>query len=179
LKQSEGRVGQWEVVTPAPTAPGAGASSLVSSTRKRPRDAAPEEDEEDVRNFKMRQKKLSRGLGNIYDPGVIVIKPKETDKEPVVEEGQPAPAPLLWKPTEWLTGPIREESPTEKVMEVKPDLDAGGLIGDVKPVVEATDTKKDEVTEEKAAVEVSKGGGMFKKRKVPKVGTTKQGNRRV
>ncbi len=175
LKQSEGRVGQWEVVTPAPTISGAEASSSVSSTRKRPRNAIPEPDEEDTRAFKMRQKTLTRGLGESYDPGVIVIKPKETKALQVVEEEQPALAPLVWKPTEWSVGPVREEGSTEKATELKPDPDKG----DVKPVVEAPHTEKDDGPEEKAAVEVRKGGGMFKKRKVPKAGTTERGNRRV
>ena len=176
MKQSEGRVGHWEVVTPAPTPSGLDTSSSISSTRKRPRDALPEEDEEDARNFKMRQKKLSRGLDDIYDPGVIVIKPKETEKGQMVEEDQPAPAPLVWKPTEWSTGPIREDEQTEKAREVKPDPDGE----DVKLVVEAPDNEKDEVPEGQAAVEtVPDCGGMFKKRKVPKAGITKQGNRRM
>lgn len=180
LKQSEGRVGQWEVVTPAPAMSGAEASSSVPSTRKRSREATPEADEEDARTFKMRQKKLSRGLGEIYDPGVIVIKPKGSKALQVVEEEQPALAPLVWKPTEWSVGPVREEGSTEKATELQPDPDKG----DVKPVVETPHTEKadgpeDDGPEEKAAVEVRKGGGMFKKRKVPKAGTTERGNRRV
>jgi WW domain-binding protein 4 len=147
----------------------------VSSTRKRPRDAALEEDEEDARTFKMRQKNLGRGLDDIYDPGVIVIKPKETKALQVAEEEQPTSAPLVWKPTEWSVGPVREERSTEKATEIKPDPDEG----DVKPVVEAPDTEKDAGSEEKAAVEVPTSGGMFKKRKVPKAGTTKRGNRGV
>lgn len=178
MKQSEGRVGQWEVVTPVPTTSGVAAPLSVSSTRKRPRDAVLGEDEEDTRAFKMRQKKLSRGLDDIYDPGAIVIKPKGTKTEQVIEEEQPALAPLVWKPTEWSVGLVRDEGLTEKATEVKPDPDEG----DAKPVVEAPDTEKDDGPEENAAVEVSKvskGGGMFKKRRVPKVGTTKQGNRRA
>ena len=154
---------------------GAEASSSVSSTRKRSRDATPEADEEDARTFKMRQKKLSRGLGEVYDPGVIVIKPKGTKALQVVEEEQPALAPLVWKPTEWSVGPAREEGSTEKATELKTDPDKE----DVKPVVETPHTDKDDGPEKKAAVEVRKDGGMFKKRKVPKAGTTERGNRRV
>lgn len=175
LKQSEGRVGQWELVTSEPTTSGVEASSLVSSTHKRPRDATIEEDEEDARTFKMRQKKLSRGLGDIYDPGVIVIKPKETKALQVAEDEEPALAPLVWKPTEWSIGPVREEAPTERATEIKPDPEKG----DVKLVVEAPVTEKEDGSAGKAAVEVPTGGGMFKKRKVPKAGTTKRGNRRV
>lgn len=178
LKQSEGRVGQWEVVTPAPTTSGAAAPQSVSSTRKRPRDAVLEEDEEDAHNFKVRQKKPARGLDDIYDPGEIVIRPKIAKKQEVTEEEQLALAPLVWKPTEWSLGLVRDERPTEKATEVKPDPDGR----DAKLVAETSDTEKDDGSEEKVAVEVSrvlKGSGMFKKRRVPKVGTTKQGNRRV
>lgn len=171
MKQSEGRVGQWEIVTPAPTTPAVGASS---STRKRLRDAAPEEDEEDARTFKMRQKTLSRGLDDIYDPGVITIKPKETKEPQVTEEEQPALEPLVWKPTEWSVGPVRNERPTEEATEIKPDPGEG----DIKPVVEVPDTETEDRPEEKAAVNV-KSSGMFKKRKVPKAGTTERRNRRV
>lgn len=172
MKRSEGRVGQWEIVTPAP---GVGAPSSVSSTRKRLRDAAPEEDEEDVRTFKMRQKTLSRGLDDIYDPGVIMVKPKEIKELQAAEEEQPAPAPLVWKPTEWSVGPVKDEPPTEEATEVKPDPGEG----DVKPVVKIPDTETDDRPEEKAAVDTPKSSGMFKKRKVPKPGTTEQRNRRV
>jgi len=123
----------------------------------------------------MRQKKLSRGLDDIYDPGVILIKPKVGNPLQVAEEEQPALAPLVWKPTEWSVGPVKEERPTEKVAEIKPDPDEG----DIRPVVEAPDPEKDCGPEEKVAVEVPKGGSMFKKRKVPKAGTTERGNRRV
>lgn len=172
LKQSEGRVGQWEIVASAHTTSDPGASSSVSSTSKRPRD---EEDEEDARTFKMRQKKLSRGLDDIYDPGVIVIKPKEGRSLQVAEAEQPALAPLVWKPTEWSVGPVKEEGPTVKATEIKPDPDEGS----VRPVVEAPDTKKGSGPEEKAAVEAPKGGSMFKKRTVSKARTTERGNRRV
>lgn len=172
LKQSEGRVGQWEVVAPAPTISGAEASSSASSTRKRPRDATPEADEEDARTFKMRQKKLSRGLGDVYDPGVIVIKPKETKALQVAEEEQPSLAPLVWKPTEWSVGPVREEELSERATEIKPDPDNG----EIKPSVDAPDA---EGGGEKVAAEGRNGGGLFKKRKVPKAGTTERGNRRV
>ena len=174
LKQSEGRVGQWEVVAPAPTTSGAEASSSASTTRKRPRDATPEADEEDARTFKMRQKKLSRGFGDVYDPGVIVIKSKETKELPVAEGEQPTLAPLVWKPTEWSVGPVREEGLSEGATEMKPDPDKG----EVKPVVGAPDAEKD-VPGEKVTMEGRNGGAMFKKRKVPKAGTTERGNRRV
>ena len=175
MKQSEGRVGQWEIVTSARTTSDAEAPPSASSTSKRPRDATPEEDEEDARTFKMRQKKLSRGLHDIYDPGVIVIKPKGGKPLQVAEAEQPALAPLVWKPTEWSVGPVKEEGPTVKATEIKPDPDEGG----VRPVVEAPDTKKDTGPEENAAVEVPKGGSMFKKRTVSKARTTERGNRRV
>lgn len=172
MKQSEGRVGLWEIVTPAPTTPAVGASS---STRKRLRDAAPEEDEEDARTFKMRQKTLSRGLDDIYDPGVITVKPKEMKEPQVTEEEQPALAPLVWKPTEWSIGPVTDERPTEDATEVKPDPGER----DTNPVVEVPDTETEDRPEEKAAVDVPRSSGMFKKRKVPKAGTTERRNRRV
>ena len=52
---------------------------------KRPADAPPEED---VRAFKLRKRTLQAGLGEIYDPGVIAIKPKKKE-EPTEQQVPP------------------------------------------------------------------------------------------
>lgn len=121
----------------------------------------------------MRQKKLSRGLGDVYDPGVIEIKPKETKALQVAEEEQPTLAPLVWKPTEWSVGPVKEEELREQATEIKTDPDNG----EAKPVVGVPNAEND-ASGENVAAEGRNGGSMFKKRKVPKAGTTERGNRR-
>ncbi|KAJ3999613.1 hypothetical protein F5050DRAFT_1736690 [Lentinula boryana] len=90
LHQSQGVAGEWQVVetVTAPTSmtPEGDDATLTTSalddgahSLKRLADQQPE----DVRNFKIRRKILGAGLGEIYDPGEIKLKPR---KEVKVEE---------------------------------------------------------------------------------------------
>ena len=88
VRKSEGRAGDWvAVVPPPPPLPQLGDSPVPSATgsvkleqddsvgevRKRMEEP---EDEDDTRRYKMRKKTVSVGLGEIYDPGVIRVKPR-------------------------------------------------------------------------------------------------------
>ncbi|KAF8518723.1 hypothetical protein JB92DRAFT_2901362 [Gautieria morchelliformis] len=72
-RQSEGRAGDWVA---------AAQEDRVGEVRKRVEERvekrAQEEpaDEDDTRRFKMRKKTTAVGLGEIYDPGVIRVKPR-------------------------------------------------------------------------------------------------------
>lgn len=87
VKKSEGRAGDWVAVVPPPpplpdingatvtTAEGVKSEqeTVVGEVRRRVEDYS---DEDDTRRFKIRRKTASVGLGEIYDPGIIRVKPR-------------------------------------------------------------------------------------------------------
>ena len=88
VRQSEGRAGDWVVVAPSPPPlPESGGMSITSAVdgvkseqevvvgevRKREEDPP---DDDDTRRFKVRRKTAAVGLGEIYDPGIIRVKPR-------------------------------------------------------------------------------------------------------
>lgn len=101
LKKNEGAVGEWvSVVPPPPPLPekvdpaAATASSsaetetnVVGQIRKRDEGSV---DEEDTRQFKLRRKTVAVGLGEIYDPGVIKVKPRTENEETPSSANEPA-----------------------------------------------------------------------------------------
>jgi WW domain-binding protein 4 len=81
VQQSQGVVGQWEVVdVPRPSA-----SSDATIPQKR---FHQEDEDEEGEGFRIKKKKLAVGLGEIYDPGKIVLGPKSKQKEEVHTEVQ-------------------------------------------------------------------------------------------
>ncbi|KAH9484996.1 WW domain-binding protein 4 [Psilocybe cubensis] len=116
IRRSQGIAGEWQIL--APTEPrvgtkveGDGADGTNGTAPgdagvKREAEAPP--DDEDTRAFKLRKKTLTRGLGEIYDPGVIPIKIKKKEETATISpEPQPntsippEPETLKWKPTQW------------------------------------------------------------------------------
>ena len=93
VRQSQGVAGEWEVVAPAPLAnaaepseeeevkPDVEGSSATPIGEKRPAD-----DSESIHDFRFRKKRITTGLGEIYDPGVIKVKKREEPKK------EPSPA---------------------------------------------------------------------------------------
>ncbi|KAL1744767.1 hypothetical protein HDZ31DRAFT_19710, partial [Schizophyllum fasciatum] len=71
-RQTEGIVGDWQFV--APSASPAPEPAAPANELKRPADT-----DEDGRSFKLRKK--TANLGDVYDPGVITIKPKAKKEE--------------------------------------------------------------------------------------------------
>jgi WW domain-binding protein 4 len=75
-RRTQGVAGDWEIVTSS----GPASISTVADeemSRKREADAVHDDD----RHFKLRKKTLMTGLGEIYDPGIIPIKPKKKKEE--------------------------------------------------------------------------------------------------
>ncbi|KAF8588681.1 hypothetical protein K439DRAFT_579913 [Ramaria rubella] len=129
VRQSEGRAGDWITVVPPPPPLPAGVDGdimPVSDGSKLDQEGAlgtvrsrVEEpvDEDDTRRFKMRKKTVPLGLGEIYDPGVIRVKPRvepDVKQEPVsIFESTPMSAvgPILGaEATQTNTGPQTVES---------------------------------------------------------------------
>ena len=123
-RRTQGVAGDWQMVEPTPTdAPsGTGEESTQpvddmqsaegnqgTGSNKR---AVPDPADEDAGRWKLRKKMTTVGLGEIYDPGIIAIKPKVKEEETVGEEKQPsdgttrpedtkATAVPKWAPVKW------------------------------------------------------------------------------
>ncbi|KAF9501955.1 hypothetical protein BDN71DRAFT_1438708 [Pleurotus eryngii] len=80
--RTEGVVGDWEYVAPSQDT-----AAMASSTVETPEKRDAEQPVDDERHFKIRKKTLDVGLGDIYDPGLILVKKKEVSPPP--------PNPLL------------------------------------------------------------------------------------
>ncbi|CAG8684411.1 13025_t:CDS:2 [Acaulospora colombiana] len=103
LQQSQGVVGQWEVID----VPKSSTQSNATIPQKRYHQ---EDEDEEGEGFRVRRKKLAVGLGEIYDPGQIVLEPKGKQKEEIKPESKDQPqtsiagqsgAPLLWSKKRW------------------------------------------------------------------------------
>ncbi|KXN90845.1 WW domain-binding protein 4 [Leucoagaricus sp. SymC.cos] len=108
IRKSQGLIGEWQLVDPTPAPPRAadeppeedtkpdltpapGATTSSEGASKRPPEASPEDD---TRMFKLRKK--TAALGEIYDPGVIAVKPrKKEEKSAVAAESSVAAASTL------------------------------------------------------------------------------------
>ncbi|KAF5351857.1 hypothetical protein D9756_007705 [Leucocoprinus leucothites] len=94
IRKSQGVVGDWQLVesTPAPLPVGVQEEDIkpavdgttgtegvgaTASSSKRPAEAYPEDD---TRIFKLSKKTTTVGLGEIYDPGLITIKPRKREE---------------------------------------------------------------------------------------------------
>ncbi|CAK5281511.1 unnamed protein product [Mycena citricolor] len=103
IAKTQGTAGAWEVV--APEAPAAVAAD--AGTKR----SAEELGEEEAREFKLRKRTITTGLGEIYDPGAITIKLKkreETSEESrftpagvVLPTTEPAPPAIKWEKRQW------------------------------------------------------------------------------
>ncbi|KAF9263410.1 hypothetical protein L218DRAFT_999727 [Marasmius fiardii PR-910] len=93
-RQTQGVAGEWEVVEePSSTQP---VAETTVNAQKRP--AETPVDPEDTRHFKLQKRTIGTGLGQIYDPGIIKLKPrkKETEEPEVLpESSQVAPSNII------------------------------------------------------------------------------------
>lgn len=114
IRRSQGIAGEWEILTPAQPPVGTkveeeemdNATDPTTGEAGGKREAEAPPDEEDTRAFKLRKKTLSRGLGEIYDPGLIPIKIKKKEEVvPALPEPTPITTPpagtLKWTPKQW------------------------------------------------------------------------------
>ena len=95
-KRMEGIAGQWEYVESSSSRSSPQDATTDAVLGKRPAD----NDDDDTRHFKLRKRNMEIGLGKIYDPGAITIKPKKKE-EPVEEATLPvASSSIIVKPEE-------------------------------------------------------------------------------
>ncbi|PVF93843.1 hypothetical protein CPB86DRAFT_741681, partial [Serendipita vermifera] len=115
LQQSQGVVGQWEVVD----VPKSSTPSNATIPQKRYHQ---EDEDEEGEGFRIKKKKLAVGLGEIYDPGKISLEPRSKQKEEVKTEvkdqpqtsttGQPS-APIVWSKKRWKADNLESTSDDE------------------------------------------------------------------
>ncbi|KAJ6554918.1 hypothetical protein DFH09DRAFT_987738 [Mycena vulgaris] len=91
-RRMQGVAGDWEMVTPSSSDATPAPSSSDSAVKR----SVAALDEEESREFKLREKTIDSGLGQICDPGAISVKLKKM-KEPG-EPAQPLIAPLASPP---------------------------------------------------------------------------------
>lgn len=171
LQQSQGVVGQWEVIESTQST----ASLPPVLPQKRPFEG---DDDEEGEGFRVRRRKLAEGLGEVYDPGKIIIAPKRTPSEAMkVDEktdevlDREKPKTLTWSTKRWkAAGTGEDEGDAAKVTDL--------IIAPAEPVKE--DAAPEEPTKsppiEAAAeqpvtqaepAETVPAKSMFKKRKAP------------
>jgi WW domain-binding protein 4 len=211
-RRTQGVAGDWQMVEPTPkeSAPGTGEESTQhvddmqsaegdqgTSSNKR---AVPDPTEEDEGRWKLRKKMTTVGLGDIYDPGIIAIKPKIKKKETPGQEKQPSDGTVLpedtkattvpkWAPVKWKkagesvddtsgatgSGPGDDAVPTEGA----PPVPADPLNADEDPApasVTGAPAKGEpspvKLEEAITPSVASSGGSLFRKRKAPLGGGT-------
>ncbi|KIK67131.1 hypothetical protein GYMLUDRAFT_257069 [Collybiopsis luxurians FD-317 M1] len=164
-RQTQGIAGDWQVVEVAPDLNSIStgedpAPSLLEETFKRPAEDHPD----DTRSFKLQKKTLATGLGEIYDPGVIKLKPKKqkTEEEVKSEEtvsGNPFSGSSSvvggsekpkWSTVKWKRAgeaPSKEESQIKLIATaeaIAPDIyESGGPGVEVSPLTDATDAQSE------------------------------------
>ncbi|KAJ7593873.1 hypothetical protein C8J56DRAFT_423317 [Mycena floridula] len=143
-RQSQGVAGEWEVVeTAVPSGqPSMGDDDVEPGSLKR--EAETPIEEVHTRDFKLRKKTVGTGLGKIYDPGVITIKPKKEEDPPtesltassvilapVLDGSQSTTSGPKWTKTHWKRpgeqdevdeAPVEEEGGAKKEEEETAEL---------------------------------------------------------
>jgi WW domain-binding protein 4 len=139
-RRTQGVAGDWEVVTSSSATPVEMAAYSAADTLKRSADMAM--DEEDAREFKLRKKILNRGLGEIYDPGMIPIKLKKEPTPPPEASAAPLEQPSVrpeapkWTSVRWRRADEVKEEDDER------DSDLAGR-SDSAPNVEDAEVRKE------------------------------------
>ncbi|KAH9979056.1 hypothetical protein BGW80DRAFT_714102 [Lactifluus volemus] len=113
-RRTQGVVGEWQIVESTPTEPpsetGETTQNVADHQETNNKRTAPDPAEDDEGRWKLRKKTATVGLGEIYDPGIIVIKPKP--KVETKEEDQDKQLPntnsttsdakiTKWAPVKW------------------------------------------------------------------------------
>jgi WW domain-binding protein 4 len=180
-QQSQGVIGQWEAVESTPS---------TSSVLPQKRAHQQEDEDEEGEGFKVRRRKLAEGLGQIYDPGKIVVVPKkekgtkaatpEKSEESAVNPKEKLPSERpVWSTKKWKVGtaegnedddtrgiPILEEDPVEAQPQTALPQDVQVLAPPEEKVPESIPDPSPDLPVEPAA-DAAPAKSMFKKRKAP------------
>ncbi|KAG8788577.1 hypothetical protein FRC15_003458 [Serendipita sp. 397] len=169
LQQSQGVVGQWEIVESKPSTSGA---DTVPQKRYH------EGEDEEGEGFRVRRRKLNEGLGEIYDPGIIKVlpkvKPEGAKKEETITDlaipPQKNESTLKWTTKRWKTGAVDEAASDGEEHSNTPSAknDTPVPLEDVAPTVEdALPEEPPLESPQPGAEDAAPAKSMFKKRKAP------------
>jgi len=216
-RRTQGVAGDWQMVESAPPEPpsvtGEEPTQHVGDVQNAEGDqgtnsdkrAVPDPADEDEGRWKLRKKIATVGLGEIYDPGIIAIKPKtkaeEVKEEEAARQAKPpgdtnATPALKWAPVKWKKAgePADDTSGTATSgLDGDPGLGEGARraptdpstaddgpapasVTDVFVKEEPLPVKPEETTP--SGESVSSGGSLFRKRKAPLGGGTSSRGRR-
>ena len=192
---AESPTGPSEETKPEPTTQQS--EDVHEATTKRP---LPDPADEEEGRWKLRKKMATVGLGEIYDPGIISIKPRAkvesnegagNDSEPLSTSTAPttsdtgATAIPKWAPVRWSkageptndTVPATDKSRTDEVPAASPGS-PGGEEESTLAAVANIPVKEEPVKLEESSVDtIPAGGSLFRKRKTPARGSTSSGRR--
>ncbi|KAF8222943.1 hypothetical protein L208DRAFT_572019 [Tricholoma matsutake] len=169
-RRTQGVAGDWEIVPlSSATSSETLESPSVDTTRKRGAELAV--GEEDGREFKLRKKTLNVGLGEIYDPGIIIpVKPKKREITPPAVTDEPS---VDTKTQKWT--PVQRDLLSETATKEYGEDRALAGVDDLAPKVEkelaTTDSSTNTVNAKPEEVAVpllnaDSSGSMFRKRKL-------------
>jgi WW domain-binding protein 4 len=174
-----------------------------AAAAKRP---LPDPADEEEGRWKLRKKMANVGLGEIYDPGIIAIKPKAkvesnegagNDSDPPTTSTEPIPgdtgattkpkwAPVKWKKageqvseTTYSSNPAPADNlRTDEASTVSLGPSSGEEESILASVSDVSVKKEPVKLEEPPAETIPAGGGLFRKRKTPARGGTNSSGRR-
>jgi WW domain-binding protein 4 len=195
---AESPAGPSEETKPEPTTQQS--EDIQEATTKRP---LPDPADEEEGRWKLRKKMATVGLGEIYDPGIISIKPRakvETnegagnDSEPPSTSTAPttsdtgATAMPKWAPVRWSKAgeqtndtanpaPATETPRTGEVPAASPGPSGGEEEGTLAAVTNVPVKEEPVKLEEPPGETIPAGGSLFRKRKTPARGSTSSGRR--
>ncbi|KAI9455440.1 hypothetical protein BJY52DRAFT_643373 [Lactarius psammicola] len=211
-RRTQGIAGEWQMVESAPAESPSGTSEETKPEHNTPQTEGSQEaaqkrplpdpaDEEEGR-WKLRKKRATVGLGEIYDPGIISIKPKakvEID-EGVAGSTSPAPTPSdtgatampKWAPVKWKKAderihetndapppaPATDNSRTDEAPTVSLGPSGGEEEGTLASVTNVPVKEEPVKLEEPLGETIPAGGSLFRKRKTPARGGTNSSGRR-
>ncbi|KAH9036723.1 hypothetical protein EDB83DRAFT_2543534 [Lactarius deliciosus] len=200
--RAEGVAGEWQLVESAPAEPSSGTSEETKPELNAPQIEDPADEEEG--RWKLRKKMATVGLGEIYDPGIISIKPKakvEIDEGVTGNDILPStPAPSdtgattvpKWAPVKWKKadeqvrdtndaaspGPAPHDSRTDEAPAAPSDPPGGEEESTVASVTYVPVKEEPVKLEEPPEEAIPAGGSLFRKRKTPARGGTNSSGRR-
>lgn len=219
-RMTQGVAGDWQMVEPNPTEfpSGTGGESTQrvgdmqsaedNQGTSSDKSAIPDPVEEDEGRWKLRKKMTTAGLGEIYDPGIIAIKPRVKGKETVGQEKQPPDGTAIpedtkattvpkWAPVKWKkagesvddtsgatgSGPggdavLTEDAPLVSAGPVNADEDPAPASVTGAPVKQELSPVKLEEVATPSVETASSGGSLFRKRKAPVRGGASSRGRR-
>ena len=182
IRQKQGQAGEWSNVSVVHTETSTPASIVGFKRERTPPLPVDVPEEEDTRSFKVKQKTAGVGLGELWEPGVIRVKNRQTDdithKEEFLDPPSGSSRPE-WQTTQWKRRDDQLETATRTNLEpsqikiedtpVNPTTDplpsalpsAEDAEIDVKPLIPSLNQQEPQVP---APAEVV--GSLFKKRKI-------------